>query len=253
MNRASLEQLGPIRREVVAEQVAQKLLSLIQSGNLRPGQQLPPERELALTLDVSRPSLREALRALSLLGVVRIRPGGGTFITALEPEALLAPIHFFISFDAEHLESLFDARILVESGIARLAAESISDEGIARLRECLDDELVDATNVEQFIALDEEFHKTIFDAVPNPFLRKIASSLHVLGQASRDVTGHIPGVIERSLQDHRRILAAIAARDPQKAAEAMEAHLTHVRDAYRGRNGKRVAPGRGRRSKPSKG
>ena len=92
MNRASIEQLGPIRREVVAEQVAQRMLSLIQSGNLRPGQQLPPERELALALDVSRPSLREALRALSLLGVVRIRPGGGTFVTALEPDEILLEI-----------------------------------------------------------------------------------------------------------------------------------------------------------------
>ena len=241
MNKDYIGQLGPIKREVVAEQVAQKLLSLVQSGNLRPGQQLPPERELAVMLDVSRPSLREALRALSLLGVVRIRPGGGAFVTALEPEALLAPIHFFISLDAENLESLFDARILVESGIARLAASRISKAGIAKLKRCLDAEGQDLDDVDQFIASDEVFHKTIFDAVDNPFLRKIATSLHVLGQASRELTGHIPGVIDQSLVDHRRILAAIVAKDPEKAGEAMEAHLLNVRKAYRGRGAKKRA------------
>jgi len=246
MTSDAMPQLGPIRRAVVSEQVAQRLLSLIQSGNLKPGQQLPPERELAVTLDVSRPSLREALRALSLLGVVRIRPGGGAFVTALDPESLLAPIHFFISLDAENLESLFDARILIESGIARLAASRISKQGIDKLRRCLDEEVQDLNDADRFIAADEQFHKTIFDAVVNPFLQKIATSLHVLGHASREVTGHIPGVIEQSLADHKRILSAIVARDGGKAGEAMEAHLVNVRKAYQRRAARKQGGPRGR-------
>lgn len=246
MSKATMPAMAPIRREVVSEQVAQRLLSLIQSGNLKPGQQLPPERELAVTLEVSRPSLREALRALSLLGVVRIRPGGGAFVTALDPESLLAPIHFFISLDSENIERLFDARILIESGIARLAATRISREGIDRLRKCLDEEAQDLSDVDQFIASDEAFHKTLFDAVDNPFVLKIATSLHVLGQASRDVTGHIPGVISQSLIDHRRILAAISERDGDKAAAAMETHLKNVRRAYQRRGAKEQATPRRR-------
>jgi len=239
MNKTSLGQITPIRREVVAEQVAQRLLSLIQSGNLKPGQQLPAERSLAETLEVSRPSLREALRALSLLGVVRIRPGGGAFVTALDPESLLAPIHFFISLDSDNLESLFGARILIESGLARLAASRITKAGIETLRSCVDTESRDLTDVEAFIKSDELFHKTIFAAVDNPFLSKIATSLHILGSASRNVTGRIPGVMDQSLLDHRRILAAISERDGDKAAAAMELHLKNVCKAYQQRAKKR--------------
>lgn len=236
--------LAPIERQPVAEQVAHKLLSLIQAGSLKPGQQLPPERELAVTLQVSRPSLREALRALSLLGVVRIRQGGGVFVSALDPEALLAPIHFFISLDSKNLHSLFDARILVESGVARLAATRISKAGIAVLKECVKFEEHELADVERFIASDERFHKTIFDAVDNPFLLKIATSLHLLGQASRDITGHIPGVVSQSLQDHKRIVAAMIEHDPDKAAAAMESHLKNVRRAYQ----KNAGNGKGRKA-----
>ena len=227
--------LTPIKRQPVAEQVAQRLLGLIQAGNLKPGQQLPPERELATMLDVSRPSLREALRALSLLGVLRIRQGGGVFVSALDPQSLLEPLHFFISLDSERLEELFDARILVEAGIARIAATRISQEAIDRLRKCVDFEAHELDDADRFIQSDVEFHRIIFDAVDNPFLIRIATSLHILGRASREITGHIPGVIPQSLKDHKKILAAMIARDPDKAAAAMEAHLRNVRRAYRSR------------------
>ncbi len=237
MNTSPITNLAPIERQAVSEQVAQKLLSLVQAGSLKPGQQLPPERDLAATLQVSRPSLREALRALSLLGVVRIRQGGGVFVSALEPEALLAPIHFFISLDSRNLQSLFDARILVESGIARIAATRISKAEIETLAACVDIEESELADVNTFIDSDARFHKTIFDAVDNPFLLKIATSLHLLGQASREITGRIPGVVSQSLQDHKRILAAMIARDPDKAAAAMETHLKNVRRAYLANSG----------------
>lgn len=246
MSKADFASVAPIRREVVSEQVAQRLLSLIQSGNLKPGQQLPPERELAVTLEVSRPSLREALRALSLLGVVRIRPGGGAFVSALDPESLLAPIHFFVSLDSGNLESLFDARILIESGIVRLAATRITKAALETLKSCVEHEADELLDVERFIASDELFHKTIFAAVDNPFLIKIATSLHILGHASRNVTGHIPGVVEQSLADHRRILAALVSRDGAKAAAAMEAHLRNVRNAYHGKSAGRAKRSRSR-------
>lgn len=236
MSKVEFVHVGPIQRAVVSEQVAHRLLSLIQSGNLKPGQQLPPERELAVTLEVSRPSLREALRALSLLGVVRIRPGGGAFVSALDPQVLLAPIHFLVSLDSANLDSLFDARILIEPEITRLAASRITKAALETLKSCVEQEADDLRDVDRFIASDELFHKTIFAAVDNPFLIKIATSLHILGHASRNVTGHVPGVVEQSLADHRRIVAALASRSGAKAAAAMEAHLRNVRDAYHKRS-----------------
>ncbi len=222
----------PIKRKPVAEQVAQQLLGLIQSGNLKPGQQLPPERELATILDVSRPSLREALRALSLLGVVTIRQGGGVFVSSLDPEQLLGPLHFFITLNDRNLDDLFDARIVVESAITGLAASRVTDEQIDLMKGIVREAAASLSDPARFIETDVAFHRAIFDAAGNSFLLRIATSLHVLGRASREITGHLPGVLENSLADHRRILKAIEARDSDKAAAAMERHLKRVKAAY---------------------
>jgi len=228
----SKQNVSPIQRQPVAEQVAQQLLGLIQSGNLKPGQQLPPERELATILDVSRPSLREALRALSLLGVVKIRQGGGVYVSALDPESLLGPIHFFISLDDHNIEDLFEARILVESAIAKLAAKKISSEQLTHLRDLVGDEDSLLDDPQEFIDADVQFHRTIFDAAENSFLIRVATSLHVLGRASREITGYIPGVLKKSIKDHQKILEALEERDAEKAGAAMERHLRNVRAAY---------------------
>ena len=229
------EGIAPIVRQPVAEQVARQLLALVQSGNLKPGQQLPPERELAATLGVSRPSLREALRALSLLGVLRIRQGGGVYVSSLDPESLLAPLHFFISLNARNVEDLFEARLVIESEITRIAAEKISPENLAILKECVEFESNELDDEDKFIESDVKFHKVLFETVDNSFLQQFATSLHILGKASREITGHIPGVVEQSLDDHKHILQAIEAGDGDAAAAAMRQHLSNVRDAFRSR------------------
>ncbi len=232
MNSIAKADVTPIKRQPVAEQVAQQLLGLIQSGNLQPGQQLPPERELAKILDVSRPSLREALRALSLLGVINIRQGGGVFVSSLEPEALLGPLHFFISLDDHNLEALFEARILIESAITGLAARRISDDQLEGLREIVSTAESHLDDQQKFIDNDIAFHQAIFAAARNSFMVRVATSLHILGRASREITAQIPGVLKRSLADHRRILKALSEHDAEKAAAAMEKHLKNVRNAY---------------------
>jgi len=227
------EDIAPINRQPVAEQVARQLLALVQNGTLKSGEQLPPERELAATMEVSRPSLREALRALSLLGVLRIRQGGGVFVSSLDPESLLAPLHFFISLNVKNVEDLFEARLVIESEITRIAAEKIDKESLAELKECVNFEAHELDDEDRFIASDVKFHKILFEVVDNAFLHSFATSLHILGKASREITGHIPGVIQQSLEDHERIVKAIEARDADAAAKAMKRHLTNVRDAYR--------------------
>jgi GntR family transcriptional repressor for pyruvate dehydrogenase complex len=236
---ASSKVIAPIKRQPVPEQVAKQLLALVQNGSLKAGQQLPPERELATTLQVSRPSLREALRALSLLGVLRIRQGGGVYVSSLDPESLLAPLHFFISLDTRNLEDLFEARMVVESEITRIAALKISPENLAVLKDCVDFEAHELTDEDKFIESDVKFHQVLFESVDNAFLQRFATSLHILGKASREITGHIPGVIEKSLHDHERIVSAIEAGDANAAADAMKQHLSNVREAYRSREAAR--------------
>ena len=223
--------ISSIDRVPVGEQVAKQLLALVQNGSLKAGQKLPTERELSAMLEVSRPSLREALRALSLLGVLKIRQGGGVFVSQLDPESLLAPLHFFVSLNEQNLEDLFEARLVIETENARIAARKISPEGIERLKECVDSQSQTASDPEKFIEADNEFHKIINESVDNAFLDRFATSLHILAKASREITGHIPGAIEQSSRDHARIAAAIEAGDEDAAAQAMETHLNNGRDA----------------------
>jgi len=224
----------PIVQKSISEQVAQRLLTMIRSGLLKPGQQLPPERELAAMLGVGRPAVREAIRGLALLGLLRIRQGEGTFVGKLETRELLEPLEMIIDLNAGTLEALFDARLIIETGVAALAATHMAEEELERLSHNVEDEARLLSDPAAFAAADVEFHEAIIEACDNPFLQSIAGSLYMLGKKSRTITSRIPATLERSLQDHRDILVALKARDPQGASEAMRNHLIRVRDAYRG-------------------
>ncbi|EJN09612.1 FadR/GntR family transcriptional regulator [Herbaspirillum sp. YR522] len=224
----------PIVQKSISEQVAQRLLTMIRSGLLKPDQQLPPERELAAMLGVGRPAVREAIRGLALLGLLRIRQGEGTFVGSLETRELLEPLEMIIDLNPGTLEALFDARLIIETGVAALAATHMDDSELQRLVRNVDDEARLLSDPVAFAAADVEFHEAIIEACANPFLQSIAGSLYMLGKKSRSITSRIPATLERSLQDHREILDALQARDPQRASQAMRSHLQHVRAAYRG-------------------
>ena len=118
----SIEFDAPIVRESVAEMVVRRILDMVKAGVLKAGDALPPERDLAVSLNVSRPSVREAMRGLTVLGVVRTRQGGGAYISDLGPDALLGPIQFYLSLEDMNIRELYDARSLIESDVARRAA-----------------------------------------------------------------------------------------------------------------------------------
>ena len=223
----------PIIQKSIAEQVAQRLLSMIRNAELKPEQQLPPERELATMFGVGRPAVREAIRGLALLGLLRIRQGEGTFVGSLQPRELLEPLEMIIELNAGTLEALFDARLIIETGVAALAATRIDDAALQGLRGQIEHEAGLMDDPAAFAAADVAFHEAIIEACGNPFLQSIAGSLYLLGKKSRSITSRIPATLERSLQDHRAILAALHARDPQRAGQAMRSHLVRVRDAYR--------------------
>ncbi len=225
-----LEQL--IAKQGVAEQVTQRVLGLIQAGVLKPGDRLPAERELAAQLGVGRPSLREALRALSLLGVLDIRQGDGVRVAVLSPERLLQPLHFLVSLEADNLDMLFEARAVLEAGLTRLAAEHLSDTDLAQLKCYVAEGETVLDDPEAFLELDIAFHKVITDAASNTLLKQIVQSLSVLTRASRSLTVNLPGVRERSHEDHTAIYQALEARDAEAAGRAMQRHLERVKKAY---------------------
>ncbi|EYD77370.1 hypothetical protein Rumeso_01077 [Rubellimicrobium mesophilum DSM 19309] len=220
--------LDPIQRESVAEQVARRILDLVVARHLRPGDQLPPERDLAESLGVSRPSVREAIKGLAILGVVRSRQGGGHVVSALDAEALLGPIRFFVSLEPSNIRALYDARSLIESDVARRAAVNMSDVALDGLEAILDGQAGTLTDPTAFRASDYAFHEAIWEGCGNPYLQRIGESLNVLGLEVRKRASETPGVLERSLRDHRELLAALRAGDPEAAARAAAAHMRNV-------------------------
>lgn len=226
-----MEDLAPLPKEAIAEKVVKHVLGLVREGVLAPGQKLPSERDLAASMGVSRPSLREALRALSLLGILEIRQGEGVFVSELTPDALLEPLQFFLSLNGQSLDTLFEARIAVEAGIAEIAARKIDETALGHLRACMARGNRAQRRHEEFLAVDEEFHGIIVAATGNPFLSRVANSFQELGKASRKITVTLPGVTQQSHADHAQIMEALEGHDPQAARESMTSHLRNVQAA----------------------
>lgn len=218
----------PIERETVAEQVAARIMSMVSARALKPGDQLPPERELAESLGVSRPSLREAIRGLSILGVVKSRQGGGAFISELDAESLLGPIRFFLSLEDVNVRELYDARSLIESDVARRAALNMSDEQLDALEQIVEEQASILSDARAFRVSDFAFHEAIWQGCGNAFLRRIGESLNVLGLEVRRRASETEGVLEQSWNDHRSLLAALRARDADAAGRAAETHMHNV-------------------------
>jgi GntR family transcriptional repressor for pyruvate dehydrogenase complex len=228
---------APIGRKAVSELVVQRILDLIKNGQLTPGEKLPSERDLSGILDVSRPTIREALRALSILGVLEIRHGGGVFVSSLEANELLNPLDFFVSLNAQNMGELFDARIEYEPMVAALAAERISDAGLKSLQEFLNAQLADPDNADLFHDTDIEFHKTLIDASGNAFLSRVGKMLQVLGDQGRRAFQKEAQVRRQSIADHEAIMKAMHDRDPEAAKSAMRQHMINVRNALKGVTG----------------
>src|SRR3954447_21169115 len=152
---------GTVTRDALPDQIASRLIALIVEKQLKAGDRLPPERELAVTMGVSRSSLREALRALAMLGVAEMRHGDGTYLTSLEPDALMRPVGLVLSLSDAGLQELFEARKLVEPGLAALAAERIGDAASAELTRCAHASAGALDDAEVFMQHDLELHALI--------------------------------------------------------------------------------------------
>ena len=219
---------GTVTREAVPQQIVSRLLDLIQQRQLGPGDRLPAERELAASMGVSRSSLREALRALTVLGVTDMRHGTGTYVSSLEPELLVRPLSFVLSLSEQASDQLFEARKVVEPAMAALAARRIDDGALERLDGCVARARETIGDAQAFMETDLELHDTIREAAGNAILGRFMESIRALGLASRRRTGALRTVQEQSVKDHRAIVRALRARDSDKASAAMLRHLANV-------------------------
>jgi GntR family transcriptional repressor for pyruvate dehydrogenase complex len=219
-----------VARSNLPQEIATQLLQQIKEQELRPGDKLPPERQLAQMMDVSRPVVREALRALSLMGVVDIRQGDGTYVTSLEPRQLVAHLDFVFAKDSVALTQLLEARRVVETGNVRLAARRITEAQIGELEGIVQSLAANVDDPTRFAELDIALHSAVCAAADNFLLLQFMGIITTLSEASRERTGGIRAVRVAALQDHRRLLAALRDHDADEAEHAMQAHLDHVEE-----------------------
>ncbi len=219
------------RPAALPDRVKKMLLTMISSGQLAPGDRLPAERDLASDLGVSRNVVREALRSLVDANVLQARQGAGVFVASLDVESLIEPLDFVFSLERAALHSLVVARLVIEPGIAALAATRVTDEDLAELDALLersrDDEAHDTAH---FLETDVEIHGRIVRIADNPFLTRIMESLGRLSRTSRQYTNPVAPMRHMAHEDHERIVAALHTRDPDAAYEAMRRHIQHVAD-----------------------
>jgi GntR family transcriptional repressor for pyruvate dehydrogenase complex len=213
------------------DQVVSRILDLVRTGNLKPGDRLPPERELIVIFSISRPSLREALRSLSMLGVIEARHGGGAYVTNLDAKTLLAPLDFFLSLTRSNLADAFDSRRVIEMEMVRRTALIATRKDKRELEDMLDAHRSVLDDPVGFRILDSRFHEKLYVTAGNAVLRRFADGLYNLGLELRRQATEEPGAIARSTEDHRRIFAAIVAGDPEAAAEAMRQHLNNIEES----------------------
>jgi GntR family transcriptional regulator, transcriptional repressor for pyruvate dehydrogenase complex len=216
-----------------AKQAVDRLRDLILQGEFSAGERLPPERVLARELGVSRSTLREAIRALVVMNVLVSRHGDGTYVSSLEPDLLAEPFELMVSLSDESLFHLFEVRRVLETACAGLAAERISDEELVQFDRILEHSEAARDDPEELLDRDVELHTAIVRATRNPLLIRIMSGVGALALAGRRRTMSLPGVADRSLADHARIVSALRRRSPETARAAMEAHLEHVEQSFR--------------------
>ncbi|MGW1339604.1 FadR/GntR family transcriptional regulator [Kribbella sp. NPDC002412] len=217
--------------------VVRSIKQMIVNGTLKSGDKLPIEKDLGESLGVSRGPLREAVRALSIMGVLETRQGDGTYVTALDPSLLLAPMGFVVDLQnhsgAHHLHAV---RRMLETEAAALAAGRITPEALQAAEAVLGRAEAELSGKgepdhEAIIDSDIAFHRLIAEASGNPVLEALIEALSgrtVRGRLWRSISQ--TGADETTHAEHRAILAALAAHDPDRARARMAAHLFAVED-----------------------
>jgi GntR family transcriptional repressor for pyruvate dehydrogenase complex len=222
----------PLPQGRVAERVASRILDVISREELRPGDRLPPERELAALLGASRPSLREALQTLKAQGRVDIRHGTGVFVA--DPETTRS-LRAAVFAEEMSLAELFDMREVLELPAAGWAAKNQDRERLDRVQRAYDELNIASAGVEvdwELLGrLDAAFHMRIVEAAGNRFLTRTLGVLQEILAKGMRTTLQVPGRLEQSRVDHRRILDAILSGDPAAARRAAASHIRGARKA----------------------
>jgi GntR family transcriptional regulator, transcriptional repressor for pyruvate dehydrogenase complex len=206
-----------------------RIKEMILEGQLKPGDRLPREADLAETLGLSRNSLREAVRALALINILDVRQGDGTYVTSLDPNLLLDTLTFVVDFHRD--DSVLDflrVRRILEPAAAAMAAQIVTAEQLEHMQLVIDGSQVDSSP-EELLASDIEFHRLVSAASGNSVLASLIEGLSGPTNRARIWRGRTqPGAHERTVREHQAILDALGAGEPDLAHAAMVAHVAGV-------------------------
>ena len=213
----------PVQPPTAFEQTVERLATAIKLGFLPPGGQLPPERELAAQLEISRTTLRQALTALTQSGLVTTSRGrrGGTFVA----DPLPLPARPRRIFDEDELRAFLDNRLAIETGVAIRAAERAEDDDIATLGELADEMDESMEEFEKYRQADLRFHMGLAEATHSPRLVEAMAAVQSELDEVIELVPHPQEVLQRSNDQHRALIALLRKRDADGAAKLVREHV----------------------------
>ena len=222
---AHIDSVKPIQRTTLTEAAFEQLISQVVNGHWKPGDRIPPERDLCQQLGIARTSLREALKAMEMVGMLNSRVGDGTFVCP-RSEFLSRPLLWaFTGMDHEELREIMESRLVIEQSLAGFAAERGTDEQIGRIAEAVQLMRDSIARNESILEADMAFHLAISTAAQNELLRNAAQLLRNLMRQSIYHKLLIPNIAQSVLRGHMAIYSAIARRSETAARRAMREHL----------------------------
>jgi DNA-binding FadR family transcriptional regulator len=215
-------------RRTTRDVIAEKLMVLIATNMLRPGDELPGERELANVLHVSRETVRGAIQTLAGQGILEVSHGSRTRVCNVDLSHLTVTIASPNAIDSYDLDSVHAARVHIELKVVGDAADRIDDETIGKLRSLLEAQKLGGDDAMRFLICDREFHVAIYRACGNPLLADFVTDLFTYMMDYRRNAMSQPGAIANSYQDHVNIVDALARRDRTAVVAAFDLHLKRI-------------------------
>lgn len=237
MNRSKkVRKEQPIQKRKLSHEVRDRLLEMIDSGELISGEKMPSEHEIMDMFKVGRPAVREALQTLENMGVISISQGERATIRAISAETVLEQIDFgtrqLLNSSAENIEYLKEARQTFEAGVVRLVAVRHTEDDLRKLRVILEEMEESIGNLPVFLKKDREFHITLAEITGNPILAAAARGLlRWLSDWAKSLL-NAPGLEHLTLEEHRKVYKALEAGEPDLAAQHVSDHILRINNRY---------------------
>lgn len=217
-----------MQRISLIDSIVKDIKDKIISGELKDGDMIGSQDDLAKTMGVSRASLREALNRLNMMGLIEIRQGSGTFVRAVKPVDFMKSLSSLLIMDQASAGELLDARLHIEPGVAALAADNSTEEDIKKIKLVLDGLENDFRNgdLDSYITRDVQYHIIIAESSKNRVLAKVVEIIRdILRQFIHKFFLSMPSTVSISIEYHKKIYEAINQHDPTAARKHMEEHI----------------------------